>query len=111
MLLLGDSGCVRRFFVMISILNHATPTEDWFNAALARTRVLIEQTFGILKRRFQIPHSNIRAKPTRTIIYTTACVILHNIDRSDIIDRYRDDDGDQHYQCHVCVLQVGIVQV
>ena len=92
----------------IFILNHATPTEERFNAALARTRVLIEKTFGILKRRFQIPYSVIRAKPTRTIIYTTACEILHNIAWIDIIDRYRDDDGDQHSQCHVSVLPVGI---
>lgn len=74
---------------MTPFLNPATAAEERFNASLMRTRVLIEQSFGVLKRRFQILHNEIRAKPARAVVYTTSCVVLHNIgiDRGDIIDR------------------------
>jgi hypothetical protein len=49
---------------------------------------LIEQTFGILKRRFQVLHVPIIAKPPRAAIYITASGTLHNIsiERGDIIN-------------------------
>jgi hypothetical protein len=49
---------------------------------------MIEQSFGILKRRFQVLHVPIRAKPPRAVIYITASVTLHNIgiERGDIIN-------------------------
>ena len=43
------------------------------------TRTLIEQVFGILKRRFHILHSEIRMKPERVCTIVTVRCILHNI--------------------------------
>ena len=80
---------------MTPFINPAGAVEERFNVSLMRTRVLIEQCFGVLKRRFQLLHNEIRAKPERAVVYTTSCVVLHNIgiDRGDIIDR--DDNNDQ----------------
>ena len=64
----------------------ATNEQTNFNAALCRTRVLIEQTYGILKQRFQCLHHGLRCSPEQAVDYITACSILHNIgiNRSDI---------------------------
>ena len=95
-ILLGDSGYPCRSFLMVPFLSPNSPAEERFNSALCRTRVLVEQSFGILKRRFQILHHGINTKPSRAIIYIVACVTLHNIgiDRGDIIPRDDDDNVD-----------------
>lgn len=91
--LLGDSGypCLR--FLMTPILHPASPGEARFNNSLCRTRVLIEQTFGILKRRFQCLHTELRTTPHNAVTYVVACAVLHNIgiDHGDIIDIATDD--------------------
>ena len=50
-----------------------------FNNSLCKTRVLIEQTFGILKRRFAVLSYGIRTSPGKACQMTMACAILHNI--------------------------------
>lgn len=54
---------------------------------LSVLRVTIEQTFGVLKKRFNALHTGLRANPERACRMITACVILHNIglDRGDIL--------------------------
>ena len=78
---------------MTPILHPVTPSENRFNESLCRTRVLIEQTFGILKRRFQCLHAELRTSPPNVVTYVIACVVLHNIgiERDDIIDLDADD--------------------
>ena len=53
-LLLGDSGYGIAPFMMTPFDNPITPVERRYNVMHARNRVLIEQSFGILKRRFPI---------------------------------------------------------
>ena len=56
------------------------------NEALCRTRVLIEQTYGISKQQIQCLHHDLHCSPEQAVDYITACSILHNIgiNRSDI---------------------------
>jgi hypothetical protein len=72
---------------MVPFLNPNSPAEEHYNRSLCRTRVLIEQTFGILKRRFQLLQGPIRTQPQRAVTYVSACVVLHNfgIENGDII--------------------------
>lgn len=64
-----------------------------YNTALCRTRVLIEQTYGILKRRFPCLAIGLRTDPGRACQYVVACVVLHNVGilRQDIVTLSLDD--------------------
>ena len=92
--LLGDSGYPCRSFLLTPLLQTATEAERKYNIAHCRTRVIIEQTFGIIKRRFQVLHE-IRANPQQAVQYIIACVVLHNIGilRGDILDLDLDADN------------------
>lgn len=91
-ILLGDSGYPCKRFLMTPFLNPATAAEQRFNDSLCRTRVLVEQTFGVLKRRFQCLHHEMATSPPQAAMYVVACVVLHNIGikRGDILSN---DDG------------------
>ncbi|XP_052087470.1 putative nuclease HARBI1 isoform X1 [Mytilus californianus] len=86
-LLLGDSGYPCTKYLMTPYLSPANNCQGNFNRALCRTRVLIKQTFGILKRRFNCLHDGFRTTPEQSVKYITSCVILHDIgiNHNDII--------------------------
>nr|XP_022290278.1 putative nuclease HARBI1 [Crassostrea virginica] len=100
-LLLGDSGYPCRRFLLTPFLNPSTDAENRFNQSLCRTRVLVEQTFGILKRRFQCLHHEMATEPPQAAVYVVACVVLNNIgiQRGDVFANgdgnlpHVDDDG------------------
>lgn len=70
-----------------SVSNTSDPVWGRFNSSLYRTRVLIEQTFGIMKRKFQALHFGLRTSPDQAVSCITACCILYNIgiERGDTI--------------------------
>ena len=63
-----------------------------YNIAHCKTRVVIEQTFGVLKGRFACLSYGLRQQPTSAVQTITACVVLHNIGiaRGDVYPRYLD---------------------
>ena len=48
---------------------------------------MVEQTFGILKRRFNVLHDGFRVEPRQVVEYISSCVVLHDIgiDRNDVV--------------------------
>ena len=58
--------------------NPAPGLQTAFNLAHSRTRVKVEQTFGILKSRFQCLRG-LRVCPERACDIIVACAVLHNI--------------------------------
>ncbi|XP_052237807.1 putative nuclease HARBI1 [Dreissena polymorpha] len=96
-LLLGDSGYGCKRYLMTPHQNTDSPCKERFNISLCRTRVVIEQAFGVLKRRFPCLHYGLRVQPDRAAKITVACVILHNIglERQDMFSRTCEDDTDQ----------------
>ncbi|XP_056018365.1 putative nuclease HARBI1 [Ostrea edulis] len=86
-LILGDSGYGLKKYLMVPYLTPRTRAEEKFNTSLCRTRVTIEQAFGILKRRFPCLQVG-KVQPDRVCATVIACVILHNlgIDKRDIVD-------------------------
>ncbi|KAL3871268.1 hypothetical protein ACJMK2_039275 [Sinanodonta woodiana] len=77
--LLGDSGYPCRKFLLTPYNAATTTKQKKYNDALCKTRVIIEQTFGILKRRFPCLHTGMRVSPDKASLYTLSCVVLHNI--------------------------------
>ena len=85
--LLGDSAYASKKYMLTPFINPVEPWEKKYNLAHARTRVTIEQTFGILKRRFGILQKTMNLKPLKACKATVSCVVLHviGIDTGDII--------------------------
>jgi len=50
-----------------------------YNKAHCRTRVFIEQAFGIMKRRFAILGKRMELKPEKASRMIIACMVLHNL--------------------------------
>ena len=86
-MLLGDSGYPCLPYLMTPLNVVTTNAQRRYNGALCRTRVLVEQMFGILKRRFNYLHDGLRLSPKRAANVVVACAVLHNIgiQRGDII--------------------------
>lgn len=77
--LLGDSGYACRPFLLTPYLNPQNDAQERYNRAHGQTRCQIERTFGRLKRRFHVLHSEVRMKPDRVCKIVVACAVLHNI--------------------------------
>ncbi|XP_069131659.1 putative nuclease HARBI1 [Argopecten irradians] len=78
-LLLGDSGYPCRHFLMTPYGNPVSNEQRQFNNSLCRARTTVEQTFGILKRRFACLSLCLRVSPTKAALITVACAVLHNL--------------------------------
>ncbi|XP_053407669.1 putative nuclease HARBI1 isoform X2 [Mercenaria mercenaria] len=68
---------------------HSINVQERFNESLCKTRVVVEQSFGVMKRRFPCLSYGLRVSPPRACKITVSCVILHNIgiQRNDIYAR------------------------
>ena len=77
--LLGDSGYACTSFLMTPYPQPCTRSEEQFSKAHKTTRCIIERSFGLLKRRFHVLHSEIRMAPDRVCTIIVACIVLHNI--------------------------------
>ncbi|CAC5381344.1 HARBI1 [Mytilus coruscus] len=77
--ILGDSGYACRSFLLTPYANPIERHQQRFNGCHASTRSVIERTFGILKRRFHVLHSEVRMKPEKVCRIFGACAVLHNI--------------------------------
>ncbi|MCL4152130.1 UNVERIFIED_CONTAM: hypothetical protein GTU68_046450 [Idotea baltica] len=88
--ILGDGAYPCRPWLLTPYANPNHPNRVRFNESHTRTRVLIENTFGRLKRRFGILHSEVRMKPEKVCKVIAVCAILHNI----AIDRRYPDNFD-----------------
>jgi hypothetical protein len=87
-ILIGDSGYPCLPHLMTPYPNPTNPAQEAFNNALCRTRVKIEQLYGILKRRFPCLHQELRLTPARACETIGACAVLHNIaiGNNDLLD-------------------------
>lgn len=77
--IIGDAGYGLQTYLLVPIRQPLTAGERRYNAAHKRTRVRIEQSFGILKRKFAILQTGVRMVPERAAVVITACFILCNI--------------------------------
>lgn len=107
-MLIGDNGYPCKDWLMVPFLNPVTNGQQMYNSSLTRTRVIIEQTFGILKRRFHSLHGELRYTPEKACTIITACAVLHNIAINNRLpanfenEDYINDENDRNnaYQGH-----------
>lgn len=73
--------------------NPLTPEERRFNRQHAANRVIVENAFGQLKRRFPMLRYGVRTRQADMIpAYISACFILHNVAK-----RLADPDFDDEF--------------
>ncbi|KAK3862444.1 hypothetical protein Pcinc_031697 [Petrolisthes cinctipes] len=80
-LLLGDSGYPLERYLLTPFANPRTRGEERYNWSHTRTRVIIEQTFGLLKSRFRCLHhsgGSLQYEPRKCAKMVMACMYLHN---------------------------------
>ncbi|KAG0710936.1 putative nuclease HARBI1 [Chionoecetes opilio] len=80
-LLLGDTGYALESFLMTPVTHPTTVPEERYNRGHCRTRVTVEQTFGILKSRFRCLHKSggaLQYTPLKCCKIIASCLLLHN---------------------------------
>ncbi|XP_045495296.1 putative nuclease HARBI1 [Colias croceus] len=77
---LGDGAFALSTHLMKPFSGHHAlgSPERVFNQELSRSRVKVENTFGILTARFRIFKKHIPLEPTKASIVTMTCLYLHN---------------------------------
>lgn len=79
-IILGDSAYPVRPWLLTPLSNPRTPSEISYNISHKKTRVIIEHTFGRLKRRFHLLHSENRRRSIEGVVTDiSACCVLHNV--------------------------------
>ena len=78
-ILLGDSGYSNTPFLFFPYNDPVEGYKIRFNRAHKTTRCTIERSFGIVKKRFHVLHSEIRMSPTKVSWVIVACCVLHNL--------------------------------
>ena len=66
---------------MTPFANPANPAEERYNRSHTATRVVVEQTFGVLKSRFRCLHrsgGSLQYVPSKCSKIAVACMLLHN---------------------------------
>lgn len=100
--LIGDTGYALRPWLMTPIPHPASRAERRYNSSLSRTRVIIEQVFGQLKRRFPCLSIGLRVCPVRATTIVLACTVLHNMAKDygepDVEDDDEENDDDDEVE-------------
>ena len=97
-IILGDSGYPQTRWLYTPVPFPQTPADTAYNVAHRRTRCFVEQSFGILKARLRVLHSECRLQPRKLCKVATACAVLHNMaidDRIEVAPLAGDEDENQ----------------
>lgn len=78
-ILLGDSGYACRKYLLTPVLRPDNNAEVRYNNAHRKTRVIVEQLFGVWKRRFPCLYYGLRTKLSTSVAVICATAVLHNI--------------------------------
>ena len=77
--LLGDNGYPLRRYLMTPLLHPITDAERRYNSAHCRSRVRVENLFGVWKRRFPCLSRKLNLKLDSSLATIVSCGVLHNI--------------------------------
>lgn len=88
----GDGGYAQSSYLFTPVRDPQTRSEERYNHAHIRTRVVVERLFGIWKRRFPCLSRKLLNKLLNSQIIIAACAVLHNIGRMDNFANFQDDN-------------------
>ncbi|XP_067204480.1 putative nuclease HARBI1 [Linepithema humile] len=91
-MLVGDAGYPALPFLLTPISNPTTDEQERYNIIHRRTRIIVERTFGMWKRRFPCLSKGLTTKLSTSTTIIVACAVLHNL--SLIFNNKLDDDDD-----------------
>ncbi|XP_066588409.1 putative nuclease HARBI1 [Prorops nasuta] len=77
--LLGDSGYPCRSYLLTPVLRPVMDADVRYNTAHRRTRIIVEQLFGVWKRRFPCLYYGLRTKLSTSVAIICATATLYNI--------------------------------
>ncbi|KYN09829.1 Putative nuclease HARBI1 [Trachymyrmex cornetzi] len=89
-ILIGDNGYPCLPFLLTPILNPETDEQIAYNIIHRKTRLIVERTFGVWKRRFPCLARGLTTKLICSTTIVVACAVLHNL--SLIYDNILPDD-------------------
>lgn len=78
-MLVGDAGYPALPFLLTPIRNPQNEVEERYNQIQIRTRIIVERTFGIWKRRFPCLSKGLALKLITCTGVISACAVLHNL--------------------------------
>ncbi|XP_071652147.1 putative nuclease HARBI1 [Temnothorax longispinosus] len=78
-MLVGDGGYPSLPFLLTPIGNPVTDEETSYNIIHRRTRIIVERTFGVWKRRFPCLSRGLSTKLLTSTTIVVACAVLHNL--------------------------------
>ena len=77
--LLGDRAYPCRHYILTPFLNPVNAAQMRYNKSHAKTRSVIERSFGLWKRRFPCLHLGLRTHIQNSLTITAATAVLNNI--------------------------------
>ena len=77
-------------------------SQERYNESHIKTRLIIEQSFGWLKKRFGVLGTTIKTRPDRVVKIITACAVLHNIALQLKEPMFANEEVVQHIDEFVC---------
>ncbi|XP_053379191.1 putative nuclease HARBI1 isoform X1 [Mercenaria mercenaria] len=97
--LLGDSGYALKNWLMTPFMHPVNVQQQRYNSAHARTRNIVERSFGVLKSRFRCldrSGCHLSYQPKKTVHIIGACFSLHNFATEKKMPVPNHDDDDNH---------------
>ncbi|XP_066590863.1 putative nuclease HARBI1 [Prorops nasuta] len=95
-ILIGDKGYPALPFLLTPFRNPESNEQERYNMIQSRTRMVVERTFGIWKRRFPCLSKGLTLKLSTSTSVITACAVLHNLSLiyDNILPQEETDDDD-----------------
>ncbi|XP_066601770.1 putative nuclease HARBI1 isoform X1 [Prorops nasuta] len=121
-MLVGDAGYPSLTFLLTPFRNPQSEEEERYNIIQSRTRMIVERTFGVWKRRFPCLSKGLALNINTCTAVVAACGVLHNLTLQyndilvDILDNENEDDlivEDEYHRDEPgdgCIIRRNIVQ-
>lgn len=101
-ILVGDAGYPCLPYLLTSFRNPQNEAQERYNQIQSRTRMVVERTFGVWKRRFPCLSRGLSLKLITCTAVVSACAVLHNLalQFQDVLPEEQDNDNENIEDLH-----------